>query len=116
MKNAELDNAPVSSFCIFHSAFVPLFQFVTAVNDAGVEEGRLTTLAPALSRPTGEGVFGGARLRRAVTGFRLKGLSPHPKSWPLISLPCGECAPEIWQRQFPSRLRFDATSRVRAGD
>jgi hypothetical protein len=23
-----------------------------------------------------------------------------------------ECAPEIWQRQFPSMLRFDATSCV----
>ena len=34
-----------------------LFQIVAAINHAGVEEGRRTTLTPALSRPTGEGVF-----------------------------------------------------------
>src|SRR5665213_430615 len=71
-----------------------LFQIIAAINDAGVEEGggflpqrhrgtevlRTATIAltPALSRRTGEGVFaGGARLRRALTGFGLKGLSPH---------------------------------------
>ena len=39
-----------------------LFQIVAAINDAGVEEGSLQTatiaLTPALSRPSGEGVFG----------------------------------------------------------
>jgi len=59
-----------------------LFQIVAAIHDAGVEEGAWTTLTPALSRPMGEGVFGGARLRRALTdGFGLKGLSPHQSSF-----------------------------------
>src|ERR1017187_4399852 len=44
-----------------------LFQIVAAVNDAGVEEGRWTTLTPALSRPTGEGVFGGLRSAGLLT-------------------------------------------------
>jgi hypothetical protein len=39
-----------------------LFQIVAAINIAAVEEGSLQTatidLTPALSRPTGEGVFG----------------------------------------------------------
>jgi hypothetical protein len=44
-----------------------LFQIIAAINDAGVEEGGWATLTPALSRPTGEGVFlFGGRARHSV--------------------------------------------------
>jgi hypothetical protein len=66
MKNWETRRFHHSAFFILHSLW--LFQIVAAINDAGVEEAAGTTLTPALSRPTGEGVFaGGARLRRALT-------------------------------------------------